>query len=77
LIPRSKGGISTIDCCETCENFCHKSWSHNELRDTYNNVETILADEKFQNFLKWRRKQSPETTFRSDIGKFRKKGKYS
>lgn len=77
IIPRAKGGKETVSACETCENFIHKTWSHNELRDTYNNVETILADEKFQKFLKWRRKQSPETAFRSDVGKFRSKRKYS
>lgn len=77
IIPRSKGGTKTVSSCETCENFCHKTWSHNELRDTYNNVETILANEKFQKFLKWRKKQSPETEFKSDVGKFRSKRKYS
>lgn len=77
IIPRAKGGKTTVSACETCENFIHKTWSHNELRDTYNNVETILANEKFQKFLKWRKKQSPETAFRSDVGKFRNKGKYS
>lgn len=77
IIPRAKGGKETVSACETCENFIHKTWSHNELRDTYNNVETILANEKFQKFLKWRRKQSPETAFRSDVGKLRSKKKYS
>jgi hypothetical protein len=77
LIPKSKGGKTTIDCCETCENFLHKTWSHNELRDTYNNVKTILADVKFQKFLKWRLKQPPITVFHSDIGKFRNRKKYS
>ena len=77
LIPRSRGGKSTIDCCETCENFCHKTWSHNELRDTYNNVETILLDSKFQKFLKWRLKQPAETLFKTEKNKNRRGGKYS
>lgn len=77
IIPRAKGGFETVSACETCESFIHKTWSHNELRDTFNNVDTILASEKFQTFLKWRRRQPPETAFKSDIGKFRNRKKYS
>ena len=77
IIPKSKGGTATVDSCQTCEDFLHNTWSHNELRDTYNNVETILADEKFKKFLKWRLKQPPETLFKSDKGKTRSKRKYS
>lgn len=77
VIPRSKGGKEVIPTCETCESFIHKTWSHNQLRDTYNSLESILADEGFQKFLKWRRKQSPVTLFKSNPGKFRDKRKYS
>lgn len=77
LIPKSKGGINTIDCCETCENFLHKTWNYNELRNTYNNISSILQEPRFQKFLKWRLKQSPTTLFKSDRGKNRNKRKYS
>lgn len=77
LIPKCKKGKLTIDCCETCENFCHSVWENNELRDTYNNIESILESEPFQRFLKWRRKQSPDTLFKSDRGCARCKRKYS
>lgn len=77
IIPKSKGGKETVSSCETCESFIHKTWSHNELRDTYNNVKTILNNEKFQKFLKWRRKQSPEIVFKSNIGQNRNRKKYS
>lgn len=77
LIPRSKDGEVTIDCCETCESFLHKNWSNNELRDKYNSVIAILEDEKFQKFLKWRIKQGPTVLFKSNTGKFRNKRKYS
>lgn len=76
IVPKSKGGKETVDCCETCENFCHSTWSHNELRDTYNNVETILANEKFQKFLKWRLKQPLDTVFKSEPSRTRTKHKY-
>lgn len=77
LIPKSKGGEDTIDCCETCESYLHKNFSNNQLRDVYNNLETILNDKGFQKFLKWRRKQPATSLFKSDFNKFRDKRKYS
>ena len=76
LIPRAKRGKETIACCETCESQIHKIWTHNQLRDTYNSVESILASPDFQSFLKWRKKQSPTTIFKSSTGRFRDKNKY-
>ncbi len=77
VVPKSKGGETIVPTCETCESFIHKTWSHNELRDIYNTVESILATEKFQKFLKWRRKQPPTVVFHSDRGWERCKKKYS
>lgn len=77
LIPRCKGGKVTAHTCETCESYIHKTWTHNELRDTYNNVETILADASFQKFLKWRRKQPPTALFKSETSNNRDRRKFS
>lgn len=76
LIPRSKDGTTIVQSCETCEDFIHKTWSHNELRDVYNTVESILATEKFQKFLKWRLRQPVDVVFKSSTGKHRDKNKY-
>ena len=76
IIPKSKGGETIIPTCETCESFIHKTWNHNELRDVYNTVESILTTEKFQKFLKWRLKQPPMVVFKSTPGKGRDKNKY-
>lgn len=76
MVPRSKGGTVTADVCETCESYLHKTWTHNELRDIYNSVESILANEGFQKFLKWRRKQPATVVAKSKRGKFRDKNKY-
>ena len=76
MIPRSKGGDVIVPTCETCESFIHKTWTHNELRDVYNTVESILQTEKFQKFLKWRLKQPATVLFKSSPGKFRDKNKY-
>jgi len=77
LIPRCKKGNTVVPSCLNCESYIHSAWSHNELRDTYNNVETILANEKFQKFLKWRLKQPLTAVFKSDRGNNRSKRKYS
>jgi hypothetical protein len=76
IVPKSTGGKITIDTCPTCEDFIHSTWSHKELRDSYNTVESILETEKFQKFLKWRRKQPNTILFKSDLGKFRDKHPY-
>ena len=76
VIPRSKGGKVIVDTCETCESYIHKTWTHNELRDTFNSVEAILGNEGFQKFLKWKRKQPSTTLYKSEPGKFRDKNPY-
>lgn len=77
IVPKSKGGTTTVPTCQTCEDFIHNTWSHNELRDIYNTVDLIKTSEKFMKFLKWRLKQPADTVFKSDRGCDRCKRKYS
>lgn len=78
IVPRCKGGKETVSACESCESFIHRTWTHNELRDVYHNVQVITANDKFQKFLKWLHKQKPETLFTSSMSNTRRrKGKYS
>jgi len=76
LIPRCKNGEKTVPTCIVCESYIHKTWTNNQLRDTFNTVETILANEGFQKFLKWRRNQPATALFKSSPGKFRDKNPY-
>ena len=76
VVPRFKGGTEIVAKCHSCEDFIHKTWSHNELRDTFNTVESILADSRFQKFLKWLYKQHETAVLRSQRGRSRKPGKY-
>lgn len=76
VVPKSKGGRTVVPTCETCESYIHKTWTHNELRDIFNSVDAILANEGFQKFLKWRRKQPATALFKSSPGKFRDKNPY-
>jgi hypothetical protein len=76
IIPKSKEGTVTVDTCEVCESYIHKTWTHSELKYRFNTVKSILENEGFQKFLKWRRKQSSYTIFKSVRGKYRDKNKY-
>jgi hypothetical protein len=36
VVPRCKGGTEIVPTCHSCEDFIHKTWSHNELRGAFN-----------------------------------------
>ncbi len=65
VVPRCKGGRDIAPTCHSCEDFIHKTWTHNELRDEFNTVEKIQADPRFQKFLRWLYRQQKGTFFRT------------
>lgn len=77
VVPRCKGGREIAPTCHSCEDFIHKTWTHNALRDEFNTVERIRADERFQKFLRWLRRQSKETVFKSRRNRARPDRKYN
>lgn len=76
VVPRSKGGQVVVPTCVSCEDFIHKTWSHNELRDTYNTVEKVRAEARFQRFLAWLQKQPGTAVHRSKRGRSRPGDRY-
>ena len=76
IIPKSKGFKETVEACKTCEEFIHRTWSHNLLRDTYNNVDSIKQSCEYQTFLGWLLKQKPGTEFKTARNNKRTKHKY-
>jgi len=76
VVPRCKGGRDTAPTCHSCEDFIHKTWSHNQLRDEFNTVEKILVDERFQKFLRWLYKQHESAVFKTRRNRQRTGGKY-
>ena len=76
VVPRCKGGREIASTCHSCEDFVHKTWSHNELRDEFNSVEKIRTDERFQKFLRWLYKQKTETVFKTRRNRSRAEHKY-
>ena len=65
VVPRCKGGTEVVPTCHSCEDFIHQTWSHNELRHTFNTVEKIQANPQFQEFLSWLNKQQEDAYFRT------------
>lgn len=76
VVPRCKGGREIAPTCHSCEDFIHKTWTHNQLRDDFNSVAKIRADERFQKFLRWLYKQKTETVFKSRRSRNRTDRKY-
>ena len=50
VVPRCKGGTEIVPTCHSCEDFIHKTWSHNELRDTFNSVDSFWPTLVLRNF---------------------------
>jgi hypothetical protein len=71
VVPRCKGGRDIAPTCHSCEDFIHKTWTHNELRDTFNTVARIQSDPRFQTFLRWLHKQQESAFFRTQRNRSR------
>ena len=71
VVPRCKGGRDIAPTCHSCEDFIHKTWTHNELRDTFNTVARIQSDPRFQKFLRWLYQQQESAFFRTQRNRSR------
>jgi hypothetical protein len=76
VVPRCKGGREIVPTCRSCEDFIHNTWTHNQLRDDFNTVEKIRADERFQKFLRWLSRQHDRAEFRTRKNRARTNRKY-
>jgi len=57
LVPRSEHGKEKVPFCVDCGNQVHLLFTNNELRDKYNTVEALLADERIQRYVRWVRRR--------------------
>ena len=62
--PVSKGGRhgEIVKCCDTCSNQVHMLFNEKELAAM--TLEELLATEKMQRYVKWRKKHPGEHTHR-------------
>lgn len=60
LIPKLKGGKEAFWVHKICHSKLHSLWTEVELARIYNNWETIRADERVQDFVRWLAKKPPD-----------------
>ena len=58
LNPNRRKG-KTIKVCIHCGDQIHQLFTNKELRDKYNTLGSLLANEKIQSWIKWVRKKNP------------------
>lgn len=42
--------------CKQCHDQIHAFFTNNELRDVYNSKEALISNEKFNSYVKWRKR---------------------
>lgn len=57
LVPKVKGGKEKIDVCCPCGDQLHLLFTIRELKELYNSLEALLANERVQKWIKFVRKQ--------------------
>lgn len=60
LKPHCKKSKEFVWMCKDCADQVHELFTNNELRDIYNTLESLLANEKVQKWVKWVRKKPSE-----------------
>lgn len=80
LLPKLKGGKregdNMVRLHVVCHSKIHSLWDENELRDVYNNIDTIMSDERIQKFAKFVSKKDPDYNDSSKMVKgHKRKGK--
>lgn len=68
LVPRSKGkkgqALPTVLICSACHRQLHVLFTNEELARDFNTLEKLRENEAVRRFVKWIRKQHPETYVR-------------
>lgn len=54
IIPKSKGGKGTIDCCSDCGEQLHMLFTNKELCSI--SLEEIIASSRMQTYINWKEK---------------------
>ncbi len=53
IVPKSKGGRETVTLHRICHSKIHSVFSLTELRNHYNNINSIKKHEEIKKFIKW------------------------
>ena len=58
LVPRSEGGIDTVDLCATCHKTLHKFFTNRTLAHELNSIAALRRDPAVRSYIGWVRKQA-------------------
>ena len=53
VVPKSKGGSETVTLHRICHSKIHSVFSLTELRNHYNDIDSIKKHEEIKKFIKW------------------------
>ncbi len=73
-IPKSLGGVKTIDICGDCHSAIHGRYTNKTLKEKLYDLEQILADPDLQKTFKFLSKKDPARRFKTRRSK-KKPGK--
>ena len=62
-----------IPVCDVCHRTIHAYYSEDELRDRLNTAESLVADERFAAYLKWRRRHMDFSSNSTKMSRSRRK----
>lgn len=59
LVPKSRKGKTTVPLCRPCHRQIHALYTEKELEESFGTLETLLAAELLQPWIRWIRKRKP------------------
>lgn len=60
LIPKSQGGVDTVEIHRICHQKIHSLFNEKELKNFYSTFELLREHEEIKKFIKWVSKKDPE-----------------
>jgi hypothetical protein len=58
LVPKSRKESPIVRLCSPCHRQVHASFTHHELKQRYNTIESLRDAERLQGFIRWIRKSN-------------------
>lgn len=69
LVPKSRKGKITVPLCRPCHQQIHALYTEKELEEHFGTLETLLAAELLQPWIRWIRKRKPTARVKTKTSK--------
>ncbi|MEM4780348.1 MAG: hypothetical protein QXG03_02095 [Halalkalicoccus sp.] len=53
LIPKNRKESPTVQLCQPCHRQVHASFTHHELKQEYDTIESLREADRLESFVKW------------------------